>query len=1282
VRRLLRLLLRLFYAVAWVLVLCAAALIALEESGVLTRLVRERLAHELGALGPHVHLERARLLWFEPGLVLDGLTFDGERAPGGGWVTGEERVRLSSIHVRLDPKLDPRRPVREVEVRGGRVALSQPLLDAAQALADAGEEGPGPADLPPTSLHGVALELELPPTPSGRTDRLPLGSVDLWVRSGDGGGASLRGRVQPSLGGAVQGPASVVVEGDLGAGGDVRVTAAARGVALDSGGLAAGDAERLFGLTRFRGKLDVDVAARLASGGTPELDLALRVEQADLEHRGELPLEDVAVRADARFAPPPGTSLWHPDAWAATVEAEARYDRSRVAATALVGADARPGSYVEAWARIADLHLDEGMLRALHVEDVFDVVETFRALEPRGSVDVDLAARLPRSSVEPGAPRVPAIAASIVLAGGAAMTYRGWQDEHGVRRGVPIPVSDVRGALIFAHDGSVEQPLRLALVDLSGDHGGGRAHADGIITSRLGGGDTDLDLELRVPEIALDARLGAALTSLEGVRRTWEALAPDGGALSARWRLRRRAELRGVTAVGHVEVRDASLTWREVPVPLTGLVGTIDMRWARRASVVADEPVTVYGERPAHRPVGVLWRVGAAPGAAQPTGLVVSARGLLREAPLEPEVARAEIPRTTAESLEVELGDLLLRGRDWNVLTARFPQVGEEVAELRAQGRIDAAFRGRRPTADARYRYDLEVTARPDEVVLTPRVFRRQTQDVTGRVLWRERDAAPGEEASADGRFHVFGAWDRDVVLASTGVLGAGGGGEVVVLGAGVDPRSPTLRGALTRSLADEEGSEVDLGEFEVDGRLDFEALVHLPAGPSGLLPEPETAYRIFLRDNRFRSETFGLDALSGVLLQERDALSSPRLHASLAGTQVELANVLLLPLATAAGHPRADPRLGQSGFRGGPEGFAFQADWAVADLALDREHLRPFVDEETLDVLLERSQLAGTVDVTGARVLAVALRDGGGRVAFRGGVAPRAVRLSAGLPLLLRRGEIDVRDLVLEAGRLRGWWRIDGLDAEVAGRAVENAEMTMTYVDGRLTIDNLRGSFAGGEVTSLGGGEQADRAIAIDLTEPYAYAVAMRLRDVAVQEVLGGIFSSGADDLGELSASFRLRGRGANVLDLAGNGSIRLFDARLWSIPVVRELFRRLGADATAVFDRMELDWTLERGTLDLRDIRVRSPLLHLVGDGAVELTGEVSSDLQVRYSLVDKLGPLNRIVYWLNNRLWRVAIRGDMGRPVVFVRNSLFELVFGFDEDVPRSLPLPGWRRLPARF
>ena len=120
---------------------------------------------------------------------------------------------------------------------------------------------------------------------------------------------------------------------------------------------------------------------------------------------------------------------------------------------------------------------------------------------------------------------------------------------------------------------------------------------------------------------------------------------------------------------------------------------------------------------------------------------------------------------------------------------------------------------------------------------------------------------------------------------------------------------------------------------------------------------------------------------------------------------------------------------------------------------------------------------------------------------------------------------------------------------------------------------------------------------------------------------------------------------------------------------------------DATAVFDRMELEWTLERGTLQLRDIRVRSPLLRLVGEGSVELTGEVSSDLQVRYSLVDKLGPFTRLVYFVQNNLLRVSVRGDMARPKVFLQGALAFLQ-SFRKERGRDLPLPGFAPIPERF
>ena len=77
-----------------------------------------------------------------------------------------------------------------------------------------------------------------------------------------------------------------------------------------------------------------------------------------------------------------------------------------------------------------------------------------------------------------------------------------------------------------------------------------------------------------------------------------------------------------------------------------------------------------------------------------------------------------------------------------------------------------------------------------------------------------------------------------------------------------------------------------------------------------------------------------------------------------------------------------------------------------------------------------------------------------------------------------------------------------------------------------------------------------------------------------------------------------------------------------------------------------------------------------------------EAEYDLDVRYSLVDKLGPLNRVIYWLSNSLWRVAARGDMARPQVTLRNSFIELFRGFDDRPPRSLPLPGFASLGRRF
>ena len=80
------------------------------------------------------------------------------------------------------------------------------------------------------------------------------------------------------------------------------------------------------------------------------------------------------------------------------------------------------------------------------------------------------------------------------------------------------------------------------------------------------------------------------------------------------------------------------------------------------------------------------------------------------------------------------------------------------------------------------------------------------------------------------------------------------------------------------------------------------------------------------------------------------------------------------------------------------------------------------------------------------------------------------------------------------------------------------------------------------------------------------------------------------------------------------------------------------------------------------------------------LDLDGGLDFDLEVQYRMLDWLGFVNRVIYWVQSSLVRVAIRGDMARPRVEIEGAL-----GRTTDKrrgPRDLPLPPLSPLPARF
>ena len=242
---------------------------------------------------------------------------------------------------------------------------------------------------------------------------------------------------------------------------------------------------------------------------------------------------------------------------------------------------------------------------------------------------------------------------------------------------------------------------------------------------------------------------------------------------------------------------------------------------------------------------------------------------------------------------------------------------------------------------------------------------------------------------------------------------------------------------------------------------------------------------------------------------------------------------------------------------------------------------------------------------------------------------------------------------------------------------------MIAGYVNGRLTIDNLSGGFEGGRLESLGGAMGgARRALGVDSSEPHRFDLAISLEDVDVAGVMRGVFQSSIADEGVMDASLQLSGTPGDILGMTGRGSIALDEGALWSVPVMRALFVQLGFERGGLFDRLRARYELRDGRIQVSHLEIRSALFDLVGAGWQDLDGRLAYDMEVRYDLLDKLGPIGRVLYWLNNNLMRVAVRGDFDRPEIKIRNSILEWITGFDDEPERRLPLPRFSPLGPRF
>ena len=275
----------------------------------------------------------------------------------------------------------------------------------------------------------------------------------------------------------------------------------------------------------------------------------------------------------------------------------------------------------------------------------------------------------------------------------------------------------------------------------------------------------------------------------------------------------------------------------------------------------------------------------------------------------------------------------------------------------------------------------------------------------------------------------------------------------------------------------------------------------------------------------------------------------------------------------------------------------------------------------------------------------------------------------------------------MLEDGKLRGWGRIENLYGDCFGSELGPASALVSYVGGVLSVEDFSGSFERGDIRPLDQDSEpltAARgrpALRIELRPPFAYQASLAVEDVDASRWINGISSDSVTSTGTLSVKAELDGNLSSLVDTRARGTIHLERSRLWAIPLFRELLREFGLDYTVMFDEVHFRFDLADEVISMEGLEVRSPLLKLVGEGSLDMMGRLNHDLEVHYSIVDRITPFRRLFYMIQNVFVSVSIRGDLSRPVVRLNNGLLS-VFNSEPEPGLNLPLPGLSPLPPRF
>ncbi len=1213
----------------WGTLLASTLLGVIEWTGLGTSWVHQILSVRLSALGGDLRLGAVNFRWLEPGLVLEEVSL----------VTESEVLAAERLHVRFGWRGGLTLTPTRVHLQGARVVLDPALANGIRGLLDVEEKlekKPESSELP--FLPEVLVEDLTLLVETSEKEQVEVLHVDFALES-VADRPKVFGRVQTPRQRAQGAPGSIRLSGGV----DKEGVLSLRGQTMDLE-ITPEDIPSVPELDAVRswqpsGTLDLEtkVVVNLLNDSGLRATFTGRLEEGEL-----LPPEatrflgGLDILYELTFAPEGEEWLWDTTAWTGVATAKGEFANETFRAGGLLGDAARHDAHFEAWLELDDIDLKAPLTELLPKATWLDELHT--AASPDGSISAKVSTRLLRlpEGDQEVSPR-PEMLVHIDVTPETQLSYHGWPMKTPGRQsvGFPLPVSVNKGEITYAYTRRLARrgilSLGLELEQASGPSSVRYLKWSAPVDTPPFASASEEHLSISVPQLDVNEDLERAIRGLDpilGEGVIWERYAPTKGSLGVDLYL---ARLPGESQPGvslELDVREVDCTVQMFPVPVSAATG-----WIQLESVSSGD-------------FAISWNLGSTAG---PPEFQVVGRERNRRAP------EGSGRERVISALEVSAQHVDVNGPVYAVLGE---ETRDTIKELALDGKVSADLAS---YSSGRFRRALEVS--PEEnVSAAPEVFPERIDKLQGtlRVAWN--DASPEETPDT----HLWipgieGVGPKDEHVSFNGV-GSGDGWSGTIFSAGLAASVWNADDAL--SVATTEESELSLrGVVDLEATFARQARTEEQSDDTGW----DTEINVVLRSNALMDgDNPLLEELEGEFSMADGQIEAPLIKGRLGETVVLLEDMTL---------------------QSGPEELSMFTKISASGVPLDTEHMDALLEEELLTSLVEELGLRGTVDVDQGTLELRATHEGDREVHFGGYLTLTDMALEAGLPVIIQSARAHVYDLIVEDGELRGWGRIENLYGDCFESELGPVSALVSYVGGVLSVEDFAGSFERGKIRPLDSDSKplspvrGRPALRIELRPPFPYQASIAVDDVDAARWLEGLSSDAVTSTGTLSVEANLEGNLGTLVDTRAQGSIHLERSRLWSIPLFRELLREFGLDHTVMFDEVRFDFELDDEVVMMEDLELRSPLLKLVGEGSLDMMGRLNHDLEVHYSIVDKIAPFRRLFYLIQNVFVSVSIRGDLSRPLVRLNNGLFS-IFRKAPEIKLSLPLPGLSPLPPRF